>query len=85
MALSYEEFVKATGAEVVAGNLIVGIMANRKIVGSILDGTFNLNDDGRALADEIEARNPATSTGRRRRSENQNTEAVAAGSADAAE
>lgn len=84
MALSYEEFVKATGAEVVAGNLIVGIMANRKVVGSILDGSFNLNDDGRALADEIEARNPVTGTGRRRRAENQSAENPAAG-ADAGE
>ena len=79
MALSYEEFVKATGAEVVAGNLIVGIMANRKIVGSILDGSFTLNDEGRALADEIESRNPATGTGRRRRAESASPEAPAAG------
>ncbi len=56
MALSYEQFMEATGAELVCGNIIVGIMADRKKVGALGDdGVFNLNDDGKALADEIEA------------------------------
>ena len=55
MAISFEQFMEATGAELVAGNIIVGVMANRKKVGSLDDdGVFNLNDDGKALADEIE-------------------------------
>jgi len=56
MALSYEQFMEATGAELVAGNIIVGVMADRKKVGALGDdGVFNLNDEGKALADEIEA------------------------------
>lgn len=56
MAIGFDQFMEATGAELVAGNIIVGIMAARKKVGSLDDdGVFNLNDDGKALADEIEA------------------------------
>ena len=56
MAISFEQFMEATGAELVAGNIIVGMTANRKKVGSLDDdGVFNLNDDGKALAEEIEA------------------------------
>jgi hypothetical protein len=56
MALSYEQFMSATGADLVAGNIVVGIMSERKKVGSLSDeGVFNLNEDGLALAAEIEA------------------------------
>lgn len=56
MAISFEQFMEATGAELVAGNIIVGTTGDRKKVGSLNDeGVFNLNDDGKALADEIEA------------------------------
>lgn len=56
MALSYEQFMKASGAELVAGNIIVGSMADRKKVGTLGDdGVFNLNDEGKALAEELEA------------------------------
>lgn len=56
MAIGFEQFMEATGAELVAGNIIVGVMAGRKKVGSLDDdGVFNLNDDGKALAEEIEA------------------------------
>jgi hypothetical protein len=55
MALSYEQFMEASGAELCAGNIIVGIMGDRKKVGSLNDdGIFNLNDDGKALAEELE-------------------------------
>lgn len=53
MALTLEQFMEATGAELVAGNLVVGNMAGRKIVGTY-DGTFNLNEDGLAMAAELE-------------------------------
>jgi hypothetical protein len=55
MALTYEQFVELSGCEIVCGNLIVGQMAQRKVVGTNLDGTFVLNDDGIALAAELEA------------------------------
>jgi hypothetical protein len=56
MAISFDQFMEATGADLVAGNIIVGAMADRKKVGSLDDdGVFNLNDDGKALAEEIEA------------------------------
>ncbi|NBS70398.1 hypothetical protein EBT31_16025 [bacterium] len=69
MALSYEQFMEATGAELVAGNIIVGIMSERKKVGALGDdGVFSLNDDGKALAEQIEAA-PAEKATRRRKSE----------------
>jgi len=56
MAISFEQFMEATGAELVAGNIIVGMTTNRKKVGSLDDdGVFNLNDDGKAMAEELEA------------------------------
>ena len=56
MALSFEKFMEASGADLVAGNIIVGIMGDRKKVGTLGDdGVFNLNDDGKALAEELEA------------------------------
>ena len=62
MALSYEQFMEATGAELVAGNIIHGMMAGRKKVGTLGDdGVFNLNDDGKALAEAAEAE-PAKKT-----------------------
>lgn len=54
MAISYEQFLELSNCEVVAGNLIVGVQATRKIVGTNLDGTFILNDDGLALAASFE-------------------------------
>jgi len=56
MAISFDQFMEATGAELVAGNIIVGVMGDRKKVGSLDDdGVFNLNDEGKALAEEAEA------------------------------
>lgn len=56
MALSYEQFMEASGAELCAGNIIVGIMGDRKKVGTLSDdGVFNLNDEGKALAEDLEA------------------------------
>jgi hypothetical protein len=65
MALTYEQFLEMSGCEVVCGNLIVGIQSTRKVVGSVLDGTFNLNEDGLALAAELEAAATADKPARR--------------------
>jgi hypothetical protein len=54
MALSYEEFMAATNAEIVNGNIIVGQLGDRKIVGTHAE-TFQLNEEGLALQAEIEA------------------------------
>lgn len=58
MAMTLEEFVKRTGAEEVAGNIIVGVMADRKIIGTVADGTFNLNADGQEILKALEAGDP---------------------------
>ena len=56
MALSFEKFMELSGADLVAGNIIVGVMGDRKKVGSLGDdGVFNLNDEGKALAESLEA------------------------------
>lgn len=48
--------MEATGSELVAGNIIHGMMAERKKVGTLGDdGVFNLNDDGKAMAEAAEA------------------------------
>jgi len=54
--MSYEQFMQASGAELVCGNIIVGQMANRKKVGDRIDGVFTLNDDGQKLLVELEAK-----------------------------
>ena len=58
MAMTIEEFVEKSGAEVVAGNVIVGITDTRKIVGSIENGSFNLNEDGQAILKALEENKP---------------------------
>ena len=56
MAVSYEQFMEATGAELVCGNIIVGQLADRRKVGEVTDdGVFNLNDDGKVMVADIEA------------------------------
>lgn len=54
MAMTFEQFMEASGAEFVAGNIITGVMAERKIVGTY-DGVFQLNEAGQALLEELEA------------------------------
>lgn len=58
MAMSFEEFVAASSAELVAGNLIVGVGPERTVVGSIADGAFVLNDAGNALLADLESPTP---------------------------
>jgi len=59
MAMGLEEFVGYTGAELVAGNIIVGVTSERRIVGSTVDGAFTLNAAGQALLAELESDVPA--------------------------
>lgn len=54
MPMSFEDFVAASNAEVVCGNIIVGTLGNRKVVGTITE-SFQLNEDGLALQAELEA------------------------------
>jgi len=56
MAMSYEQFMQASGAELVCGNLIIGVMQNRRKIGDRLDGTFTLNEEGLKLLAEIESK-----------------------------
>lgn len=64
MAMTMEEFVKRTGAEVVGGNVIVGQMAERKIVANVLEGIFTLNADGQVILAALEANDPEAVTKR---------------------
>jgi len=68
MAVSYEQFMEATGAELVCGNIIVGQLAERRKVGEVTDdGVFNLNDEGKAMVAELES--GSKPTGRRKKAE----------------
>ena len=64
MAMTIEEFVEKSDAEVVAGNVIVGITDTRKIVGVIENGSFNLNEDGQAILKALEENKPNASAAR---------------------
>jgi hypothetical protein len=55
MAITVEEFMTKTGAELVGSRLVYGERADRRYVGSIEEGSFNLNDDGKALLAALEA------------------------------
>lgn len=69
MAVSYEQFMEATGAELVCGNIIMGQLANRRKVGEVGDdGVFNLNDEGKAIVAELEAGSKSPTTARKRKS-----------------
>jgi hypothetical protein len=48
--------MEATGAEICAGNIIIGVMSDRRKVGELgTDGVFSLTDEGKAMADEIQS------------------------------
>lgn len=55
MATSYKEFIEKTGAEICGDRLIVGEGPNRRFVGDIAGGKFNLTEDGEALMEQLEA------------------------------
>ena len=62
MAISFEQFMEATGAEICAGNIIIGVMSDRRKVGELgTDGVFSLTDEGKAMAEEIQ-NNPIKKT-----------------------
>ena len=62
MAISFEQFMEATGAEICAGNIIIGVMSDRRKVGELgTDGVFSLTDEGKAMAEEIQ-NNPVKKT-----------------------
>ena len=65
MAMTFDQFMEASGAEFVAGNIINGIMADRKFLGTY-DGVFQLNEAGQAMLEELEA-TESVSTPRRGR------------------
>jgi len=55
MAISFEQFMEATGAEICAGNIIIGVMSDRRKVGELgTDGVFSLTDEGKTMAEEIQ-------------------------------
>jgi hypothetical protein len=55
MAISFEQFMEATGAEICAGNIIIGVMSDRRKVGELgTDGVFSLTDEGKAMAEQIQ-------------------------------
>lgn len=77
MAVSYEQFMEATGAELVCGNIIVGQMGDRRKVGEVTDdGVFNLNDDGKSMVADIEAGQKPTTSRRKKAAEPEAAPAV---------
>jgi hypothetical protein len=54
MAISYQEFLAKTKAERVAGQLIVGIMGKRQVVGTYKGGVLNLTDAGKEYLANLE-------------------------------
>lgn len=59
MAVSLEEFIEISGAEVCGDRLIVGQMAERRFVGDLTEGVFSLNDEGKAIVADYEAKREA--------------------------
>jgi hypothetical protein len=51
--MQMEQFVSATGAELVGGNLILGVGSDRKVVGTHNENGFALNEAGQALLKEL--------------------------------
>ena len=79
MAVSYEQFMEATGAELVCGNIIVGQLADRRKVGEVTDdGVFNLNDEGKAMIAEIEGGQKPTTSKRSKKAAEPEAEAAPA-------
>lgn len=56
--VSLNEFVSRSGAELVGGNLIVGAMQDRRVIGEVQDGTYFLNDEGHKILRAMEEGDP---------------------------
>ena len=55
MAFTLQEFLAKTKAEKVAGQLIVGIKKQRVVVGTVKDGVFTINEEGKAYLAQLDA------------------------------
>ena len=82
MAISFEQFMEATGAEICAGNIIIGVMGDRRKVGELgTDGVFSLTDEGKEIAEEIQS-NPVKKTRKKTESSVDVTDTVAVTAAE---
>lgn len=82
MAISFEQFMEATGAEICAGNIIIGVMSDRRKVGELgTDGVFSLTDEGKTMAEEIQ-NNPVKKTRKKADSSVDVTDTVAVTAAE---
>lgn len=54
MAISQEDFIAKSGAELIGGRLVVGVGPHRRYVGTTEEGAFSLNDAGKEIAAVIE-------------------------------
>jgi hypothetical protein len=54
MAMSFEEVIEKTGADVVGGQLIVGILENRKMIGFMENGAFTITEEGKEYLAALE-------------------------------
>ena len=82
MAISFEQFMEATGAEICAGNIIIGVMSDRRKVGELgPDGVFSLTDEGKTMAEEIQ-NNPVKKTRKKTDSSVDVTDTVAVTAAE---
>lgn len=54
MAMTAAEFIEKAGAEVVCGKIVVGIQADRIVVGD-MEPTFVLNEEGQTILADLEA------------------------------
>ena len=55
MAFTLQEFLAKTKAEKVAGQLIVGTKKERAVVGTVKDGVFTINEEGKAYLAKLDA------------------------------
>ena len=56
--VSLKEFVKRTNAELVAGLIVVGEREDRRVLGYLLDGTYQLNGEGHEVLRNLEKGEP---------------------------
>lgn len=55
MSMTFDQFVKETNCEIVAGRLIIGEQDLRRFVGEVAgSGVFNLNENGQIILKSLE-------------------------------